>query len=102
MSSGSKKKPRRGKHIPTRTCVGCRTTNPKRSLIRIVSSPDGVKVDPTGKLAGRGAYIHYQRTCWEVALKGSLAHALRTNISPEDMETLKEYMATIPDITKED
>ena len=31
---------------------------PKRSLVRLVRRPEGVQVDPTGKLAGRGAYLH--------------------------------------------
>jgi predicted RNA-binding protein YlxR (DUF448 family) len=49
---------RRGKHIPQRTCIGCREVLPKRNLIRVVRTPDGIQVDLTGKAAGRGAYIH--------------------------------------------
>ncbi|MCK4831672.1 MAG: YlxR family protein, partial [Anaerolineales bacterium] len=34
-----------------RTCIACRQPRPKRSLIRIVSSPgQGVEIDPTGKM----------------------------------------------------
>lgn len=88
--------PRRRKHIPQRTCVGCRTVLPKRELIRIVRTPEGLFVDPTGKRAGRGAYLHNQRSCWEIGLKGSLASALKTTLSPEDRQRLGSYLETLP------
>lgn len=88
--------PRRAKHIPQRTCVGCRQVLPKRSLIRIVRSEEGVRVDLTGKARGRGAYLHNLRSCWEKALKGALAQALRTDISEADRQSLLAFMATLP------
>ncbi len=88
---------RKPKHIPQRTCVGCRTVLPKRSLIRLVRQEDGVQVDPTGKLAGRGAYLHNVRSCWEKGLKGSLASALRTSLTPGDVERLAQYMQGLPE-----
>ena len=54
--------------------------------------PDGVKIDPTGKAPGRGAYLHDQRSCWQVALRNSLAQALRTEFVPEDREALIAFM----------
>jgi hypothetical protein len=53
------------KHIPQRTCIGCRSVLAKRTLIRLVRTPEGVMVDPSGKMNGRGAYLHNQRSCWE-------------------------------------
>ncbi|HUW09157.1 MAG TPA: YlxR family protein, partial [Anaerolineae bacterium] len=48
----------RRKRIPQRTCVACRQVQGKRALVRIVRLAGGdVQVDPTGKLAGRGAYL---------------------------------------------
>lgn len=90
------RKPERRKHIPQRTCVGCRLVLPKRSLVRIVRHPEGVLVDPTGKLAGRGAYLHNQRSCWEAGLKGPLAHALKTELTGEDRERLRAFLASLP------
>jgi len=84
------------KHIPQRTCVGCRTVLAKRTLVRIVRQPDGVFIDPTGKLNGRGAYLHEQRSCWEKALKGVLANALKTTLSAEDKARLEEHIAGLP------
>lgn len=69
---------------------------PKRSLIRIVRTPQAVQVDPTGKLPGRGAYLHDRRSCWERGLQGSLAHALKTELTAEDRARLLAFMDTLP------
>jgi len=92
----TKKLPKRTKHTPQRTCIGCRTVLAKKSLIRIVRSPEGVLVDATGKAPGRGAYIHGVRSCWESALKGPIAHALKAELSETDRQHLKEFMQTLP------
>ena len=66
----------RVKHTPIRTCIGCRQAEGKRTFVRIVRTPQGVVVDPTGKLAGRGAYVHRSPACWEAAPKGRrMGHA---------------------------
>jgi predicted RNA-binding protein YlxR (DUF448 family) len=62
-----------------------------------VKTPAGVVIDPTGKLAGRGAYLHNQRSCWEVGLKGALGNALKTDLTGEDRERLRAYLAGLPD-----
>ena len=69
------------KHIPQRTCVGCQTVLSKRTLIRLVRTPEGVLVDPSGKLNGRGAYLHNRRSCWEQGLTGALPHALKVELN---------------------
>jgi len=84
------------KHIPQRTCVGCREVLAKRSLMRIVRTPQGVQLDPSGKIDGRGAYVHNKRSCWERALKGALAHALKTELSEKDTQVLKDYLGGLP------
>ncbi|MBN1303669.1 MAG: YlxR family protein [Anaerolineales bacterium] len=70
---------------------------PKRDLIRVVRLPERVQVDLTGKLAGRGAYLHNKRSCWERALKGSLAHALKANLTEQDQRHLEEFLQGLPD-----
>lgn len=92
----SKKPVQRVKHVPQRTCVGCREVMPKRKMIRIVRTADGVQVDPTSKLAGRGAYMHDRRECWERGLKGALTHALKVTLTSEDRTRLEEFMNTLP------
>jgi len=65
-------------------------------MIRIARAADGVKVDRSGKLAGRGAYLHDRLECWERAMKGALANALKTNLTQEDRARLEEFMKTLP------
>jgi uncharacterized protein len=85
----------RARHVPQRTCVGCREEQSKRALIRIVRAPDGrVAVDTTGKAAGRGAYLCARPGCWTAALqRGSLARALRVTLTTDDRAALENYQA---------
>lgn len=46
------------KKVPMRTCVVTKEVLPKKELIRITATKDGVvSVDLTGKAHGRGAYL---------------------------------------------
>lgn len=65
--------------------MGCREEAGKRSLIRLVRRPEGgAKVDPTGHAAGRGAYLHADPACVELARKRrALDRALHTTIQPD-------------------
>lgn len=92
----TKKPLQRVKHIPQRTCVGCREVLPKRQMIRVVRTEEGVRVDLTGKFAGRGAYLHDRRSCWERGLKGALGHALKTELRQDDRARLEEFMNNLP------
>lgn len=94
----ARQQPVRQKHVPQRMCIACRQGAGKRELIRVVRTETGVKVDPTGKSAGRGAYLHPLRVCWQKALDHRLLQrALRTSISAEEIETLTQYAETLPD-----
>ena len=70
---------------------------PKRALLRLVRQPEGVYMDPTGKLAGRGAYLHNVRQCWEKGLKGPLAYALKVDLTSDDLDRLRQFMLTLPE-----
>lgn len=93
-NSGQPLKPR---HVPLRTCIGCRATLSKRELIRIVQSADGVvQFDPTGKRPGRGAYLHTDPDCLKESMrKGRLAHALRATVSSIDQTVLEEQLRQV-------
>lgn len=92
----AKRPEKRVKHIPQRTCVGCRQVLPKRTLIRVVRTDAGVRVDPSGKANGRGAYLHNLRSCWEQGLKGALARALKTELNEQDQDILRSFLASLP------
>lgn len=96
--------PLRPRHVPQRTCVGCRTTLAKRQLVRIVRLAEGgVRVDPSGRLPGRGAYLHLDRRCWNEGLtKGRLARALHVSIPAGDQAELARYLTeNVSDVTPE-
>ncbi|MGE5527671.1 MAG: RNase P modulator RnpM [Patescibacteria group bacterium] len=81
--------------IPQRTCLGCQAVKPKRELVRIVRTPAGeVSIDPTGKKAGRGAYICPRRECLAGALAGNrLERALEISIPREVLEAIGGELA---------
>ncbi len=80
------------RHVPVRTCAGCREEHPKREMVRILRTPDGViEVDPTGKANGRGTYICSRVACWDKALRGgSLAKALKVTIGADARNLLEQ------------
>jgi predicted RNA-binding protein YlxR (DUF448 family) len=46
------------KKIPLRTCVITKEKLPKKELIRVVRTPEGIVIiDESGKANGRGAYL---------------------------------------------
>ncbi len=95
----AKNGPVRQKHVPRRTCIACRQSRGKRELVRVVRTPEaGIQIDPSGKMAGRGAYLCRARTCWSQALRGrSLDAALKTTVSAEERAALEAYAATLPE-----
>jgi predicted RNA-binding protein YlxR (DUF448 family) len=70
-----------------RTCAACRQVRPKRSMTRIVRSPDGaVAVDPTGRAAGRGTYICDAEDCREPRrLAEAVNRALGASVEPGEL-----------------
>ena len=81
------------RHVPLRTCSGCREQRPKREMVRVVRLEDAsVVVDETGRRNGRGAYLCRAPECWQRALRtGSLAHALKVpTISASDKAALDQ------------
>ena len=64
--------------------------------MRIIKSNEGIRYDPTGKANGRGAYLHNKRSCWENALKGSLAKTLQTKMTDKDRDYLLQILNTLP------
>lgn len=92
----SKKQARgRRKHVPMRTCIACRESLPKRSLVRIISVPEqGLMIDPTGKQAGRGAYLCRNPACWQLAIgsRDLMSRALGVTVLPEAKAVLSAFV----------
>ncbi|MBP8718335.1 MAG: YlxR family protein [Candidatus Atribacteria bacterium] len=83
--------------IPYRTCIGCQEKKPKKELLRIIRTPEGIiEIDETGKKSGRGAYLCYNIACWQEAVKKKrLGKALKVELTREIIETLEEKFKTI-------
>jgi predicted RNA-binding protein YlxR (DUF448 family) len=82
----------RQKRIPMRKCVACQEMMNKKSLIRIVRTPEGdVGIDPTSKKSGRGAYLCTKVECFQLAKKKkSLDRALKQAVSNDLYNQLEE------------
>ena len=78
--------------IPLRTCVVTKESLPKQELLRIVRTPEGdIKVDETGKLNGRGAYIKKDLQVLESAQKSNiLEKRLECKIDDSVYEEIKK------------
>jgi predicted RNA-binding protein YlxR (DUF448 family) len=82
------------KKVPMRMCTACREMKPKRELIRVVKTPENeIKIDLTGKLNGRGAYICGSEECLKKAQKiGALSRALSFEVKSEIYERLAKEL----------
>ena len=88
---------------PIRTCLGCGEPREKKSLVRIVRTPEGeILVDPTGKKSGRGAYICPKSECLEKARKKRcLERSLECEIPAEIYDRLSRGIAEAQSLTLE-
>ena len=84
------------KKIPMRRCLATNESLPKKELLRIVRTPEGeVKVDLTGKLNGKGAYIKKSLEALNILKdKKLLNKALETDVNDN---VYKEIEKTIID-----
>lgn len=74
------------KKIPMRKCVVTNQRFDKRSLFRVVKTPEGqVIFDKTGKANGRGAYLSRSKEVIEQAKK---THVLNKHLDTEIPDTL--------------
>ena len=77
-----------------RTCVACGRQDAKVALYRVVRLVQGgADFDPTGRAAGRGAYV-CSAECFAAARKaGKLDRALRTKLDEESYERIAAGLA---------
>jgi hypothetical protein len=80
---------------PQRKCLATQEMFEKRDLLRIVRTPEGeIKIDPTGKASGRGAYVSRSREAFDIVKKKKLLNrALKTEVTDEKYEELEREFA---------
>ena len=82
------------KKIPLRKCLATNEVFPKGELFRVVKTPNGdVVLDMTGKVNGRGAYIHIDKNAIEIAKKTKcLNRALEVEVPDKIYEKMMFYI----------
>lgn len=82
------------KKVPMRMCTGCGEMFDKRSLVRVVKSPEGeISLDLTGKKSGRGAYVCKNSECLKKARKKkAFERAFSVQIDEEIYNAMEEEM----------
>ena len=86
---------------PVRTCVGCRERADRSVLLRVAAvEVDGnwcVVPDPRHRLPGRGASVHLDLGCLELAeRRRAFTRALRRGV-PLDLMLVSEYVSVHSD-----
>ena len=71
---------------PMRTCIACRGEKPKKEMLRVVKNAAGeIRLDFSGKLPGRGAYICNSADCVKKLRKYRLLNKTFSADVPEEV-----------------
>ena len=87
---------------PVRTCIGCRQRALDSDLLRVVTGGTGtagsteavsVRPDPRRRASGRGAWVHPDLACVDLAIRRrAFGRALRATV-PMDPAPVREYVS---------
>ena len=85
---------------PVRTCVGCRGRDARSVLLRVVAvgPPGSLRAvpDPAARLPGRGAWVHPDPACLDLAeRRRAFMRALRA-ASAVDLAEVRELLLRLP------
>ena len=81
------------KYVPQRKCIACRTVRPKEELIRVALTEEGLKVDPSGRLPGRGCYVCRSIACIKAAAeKNCFSRSFRKGFTKDQTEAAAEEL----------
>ena len=74
-------------------CIACREGRPKKELVRVVATDNGLDVDESGKAHGRGAYLCSDVACLERARKiKAFDRALNISMSDDAYNAIKRVI----------
>ncbi|MFB9839627.1 YlxR family protein [Actinoallomurus acaciae] len=82
----------RGRAVPRRTCVGCRICTAKSDLLRLVVVEDSVIPDPRGRMPGRGASLHPDLACLELAERRRAFPRAFRRTGPLEVRMLRQWL----------
>ena len=79
------------KKIPMRMCVVTREKLPKKELLRLVKTDDGIIVDETGKINGHGCYVKKDLSVIDLAKDKKVLNTIfEEDIDDKVYEDIKE------------
>ena len=90
-----------GKHVPQRTCIGCRKKDDQAVLLRLarvsMEGANAVHVDPDRRVSGRGAWMHPDPACLRLAVKRSaFPRAFRGSVGITEVERWFKALEDVP------
>jgi predicted RNA-binding protein YlxR (DUF448 family) len=77
---------------PQRTCVGCRVRVAKAELLRLVVVDGCLTPDPAGRLPGRGAHLHPDLECLDLAVRRRAFSRAFRGAGPLDTTVLRDHL----------
>ncbi len=82
---------------PMRKCIGCGEMKGKKTLLRVLRTPEGDFVlDATGRKNGRGAYLCRESGCLEKAIRQKgLERSFQAAIPCEVYDSLRKELAEL-------
>jgi len=87
---------RADQHVPVRMCVGCKERAAKSDLLRLVVVADGeisrVIPDPSGRRLGRGASLHPDLRCLDLAERRRVFPRAFRLVGPLDASAVRAYL----------
>ncbi|WP_122824542.1 YlxR family protein [Georgenia faecalis] len=90
---------------PVRTCVGCRARAPRSALVRVVLEAPGASraaVDDRASAPGRGAWLHADQQCLDLAVRRrAFPRALRS-AGPVDLDAVHAWFTDRSDAVIEE
>lgn len=79
--------------LPVRTCIGCRARVAVSELLRVVLVGDELRPDPGRQLLGRGASVHPDPGCLDLAeRRRAFGRAFRVPTAP-DPNAVREFVS---------
>ena len=79
-------------HVPQRKCIACRGSFPQSDLIRVVDTPEGLKLWEKG-MSGRSCYICRNSSCVGTAFeKNCFPRSFRKEIRKTDLAELRKLI----------
>lgn len=71
--------------LPVRTCVGCRDRGGRSDLVRVVVVEGVLVPDPRARIPGRGAWLHPDLDCLDLAVRRrALPRAFKLTVPLDD------------------